>query len=123
MDWQISPAPGPLADGPRLGVITLRGDFDLYEGPRFAAELLAHIRAGNPNLVFDLGAVDYLDSCGVGIIIKLLQESRLAGGRLKFRGIHGSPRRVLEMSNVIRLLDEIPAASTHNDSPPAGGRA
>jgi anti-sigma B factor antagonist len=109
MEWIIM-ASDPAPAGSSAGeTIRLSGDFDLYEGPRFATEIMGHIRAGHHDLVLDMGAVDYLDSCGVGIIIKLLQQTRLAGGRLRVCGLHGSPRRVLEMSNVISLLEEVTA--------------
>ncbi len=101
MDWQIQETKAPDE------MVVLKGDFDLYEGPRFAAEMIGHIREGHHHVVLDLAGVDYLDSCGVGIIIKLLQQIRAVSGTLRFQGIHGTPRRVLEMSNVIKLLEEI----------------
>lgn len=116
MEWYLAPQTLPEGE-----VVILIGDFDLYEGPRFAREIVSHVQAGHTRLVLDLGAVDYLDSCGVGIIIKLLQQIRLAGGSLHFRGLHGTPRRVLEMSNVLNLLKELPAADAA--APLSAGKA
>ena len=107
MEWRIVTGQPGSPDPVRGETVVVSGDFDLYEGPRFAAELLSHIRAGHRDLVIDLSGVNYLDSCGVGILIKLLQEIRSGGGQLRFRGIQGTPRRVLEMSNVISLLKEL----------------
>jgi anti-sigma B factor antagonist len=105
MDWCIAKENLPEGE-----LVSLNGDFDMYEGPRFAQEMIAHIRGGHARLVLDLSMVEYLDSCGVGVIIKILQLVRQAGGGLKLRGLHGTPRKVLEMSNVLSLLEELPSA-------------
>jgi len=87
--------------------IAAAGDCDLYEAPRFAADMLALIEAGARRLTLDFGAVAYLDSTGVGAIIRILQAARGRGAALRFRGIAGSPRRVLEMSGVLRVMLEL----------------
>jgi anti-sigma B factor antagonist len=103
MDWTITPGLKSAGE-----IVTLNGDFDLYEGPRFASEISVLIRGGQKYVVLDFSGVEYLDSCGVGVIIKLLQLMRSTGGVLRFQGIHGTPRRVLQMSNILSLLQEQP---------------
>jgi anti-anti-sigma factor len=62
--------------------------------------------SGVKKLRFDFTGVTYLDSSGVGAIIKITQASRRVSGELRFRGISGSPRKVLRMSNILSLLRE-----------------
>lgn len=86
--------------------VIIRGEFDLYAAPRFAAEVLPRIERGNTKICFDMSAVSYLDSSGVGALIKILQTGRRCSGNILFRGIRGSPRKVLRMSNILPLLQE-----------------
>jgi anti-sigma B factor antagonist len=87
-------------------VLALKGDFDLYGAPAFTKAMLGEIAGGWRAVTLDFSSLEYLDSTGVGSIIRLVQALRAAGGRLSCRGLHGSPRKVLEMSNIIALLPE-----------------
>ncbi len=84
--------------------VKLRGDCDLYDAPRFKAEMLKKIESGEDGLLFDMSGIAYLDSTGVGAIIAILQAAKRRGLDLRFAGISGSPRRVLEMSSILPLL-------------------
>ena len=101
MDWTVS-------EGETEGALRVRvvGDCDLYAAPRFAADMLGRIGAGARRLSLDLSGVEYLDSTGVGAIIRILQEARKTGTWLGFSGIAGSPRKVLRMTNILALLRE-----------------
>lgn len=101
MEWTVSEA-----DEKGFENVVVKGDCDLYSGPAFARELLVRIAEGTRRLRIDFTGVDYLDSTGVGGIIRLLQEARKRGCELRFRGIAGSPRRVLRMSNILSLMKE-----------------
>jgi anti-sigma B factor antagonist len=101
MEWMIA---GQDAQG--FLEIRIEGDCDLYGAPRFATELLDKIAGGARRLRLDFAGVGYLDSTGVGAIIRLLQAVKKAGGELRFKGIGGSPRRVLKMTGILRLMRE-----------------
>ena len=59
-------------------------------------------------MVLDFTEVRYLDSSGVGALIRLLQKAKSIGGEIRVANLGGMPRKVLEMSNVIRLLKVFP---------------
>jgi anti-sigma B factor antagonist len=86
--------------------VVLKGDCDLYSAPGFAKAMLARIAEGSYALRFDFTGVDYLDSTGVGAIIRILQEAKRRGCEVRFAGIGGSPRKVLKMSNILALMRE-----------------
>ena len=69
--------------------------------------MLARIEAGEKCLQFDLSGVAYLDSSGVGSIVRILQAARAVGAKIRFSGIRGTPRRVLELANILPLLAEV----------------
>jgi anti-sigma B factor antagonist len=58
--------------------------------------------------VFDLSALDYMDSSGVGALVSCLTLIRKAGGELRLAG--ASPRiwRILTMTGVDKLLQAYP---------------
>ncbi len=101
MEWNTT-----VTDGEGFARIGLRGDCDLYDAPTFARAMLARIEAGEGALHFDFSGVAYLDSSGVGAIVKIVQAARRVGAKVRFSGIRGSPRRVLELSNILTLLSE-----------------
>lgn len=91
-------------------VLAMSGECDLYSAPLFAASILAMIHKGARKLEIDMSKIHYLDSTGVGSIIRIIQAMRERRGRVRFRGIAGMPRRVLRLSNVMSLLEEREAA-------------
>jgi anti-sigma B factor antagonist len=101
MEWIIS---SPDPEG--FENVALKGDCDLYAAPSFAIAMRDRIAKGSKRLRFDLSEIEYLDSSGVGAIIRILQEGRLRGIELRFRGVKGTPRKVLRMSNILPLLHE-----------------
>ena len=92
--------------------VRVLGECDLYNAPRFAQTMLERLAKGAKRIRIDMSGVSYLDSTGVGSIIKILQASRVMGREVRFSGITGSPRKVLVMSNIISLMkiDEPKAA-------------
>ncbi len=94
----------PVRDGGAL--VHLRGNCDLYSAPKFKASILERIEAGASRILIDMSEIDYLDSTGVGAIISILQAARRAGGEVRFQGLRGSPRRLLERTSILPLMKE-----------------
>jgi len=53
-----------------------------------------------PNIVLDATEVTFLDSAGVGVLVRLLHRTRGASGDLKLCGL---PRRIADMLRITRL--------------------
>jgi anti-anti-sigma regulatory factor len=68
--------------------------------------MLHLVEAGEPAMEFDAKALSYLDSTGVGAIIRIPKAARDKGAVVRWRGIAGMPRRVLQMSNILPLMRE-----------------
>jgi anti-sigma B factor antagonist len=101
MEWIVS-----TPDSSGFENVSITGDCDLYAAPGFAKAMQERIAGGAKKLRFDLSRVDYLDSTGVGALIRILQEAKRSGCELRFRGIDGSPRKVLKMSNILVIMKE-----------------
>jgi anti-anti-sigma factor len=87
-------------------LIKIAGDCDMYNAQEFFAGVAKGISAGYINIYLDFSGVMYLDSSGVGAIIKIIRQSKEKRVNLKFRGITGMPRKVLRMSNILTLISE-----------------
>lgn len=93
-------------------VVTPVGDLDLYASVGFCNAVIARLDSGVRRMVIDLGGVRYLDSSGVGALIRLLQKARTIGGELRVANLSGTPKKVLEMSNIITLLKPAPSVAS-----------
>src|SRR5688572_25076351 len=99
MEWTIDAKTGA---GPIF--VRVVGEMDLYNAPKFAQAILAHINTGGRKLLIDMTGMHYLDSSGVGALIRIIQQMTQVQGDVRFTGLGGSPRKVLEMSNIISLM-------------------
>lgn len=91
-------------DAGGFDTVFLHGDCDLYSAPKMRNAVVKRIDTGMRRLRLDFEGVSYLDSTGVGAIIQILQAMKVVSGDVVFRGLHGAPRKVLELSNVISLM-------------------
>jgi anti-anti-sigma factor len=87
-------------------LVKISGDCDMYSAQEFFLSVMEKINSGFASIYLDFSGVVYLDSSGVGAIIKILKQSKEKNVDLKFRGISGTPRKVLRMSNILTLIKE-----------------
>ncbi len=64
-------------------VFEVRGEVDLYSAPQLKQAVYETIDAGRTKLVFDLNALDFMDSTGLGILVASLKRLTTEGGQLK----------------------------------------
>jgi len=87
-------------------IVKISGDCDMYNAQEFFSGVTEKMNSGFINIYLDFSGVIYLDSSGVGAIIKILKQSKEKKVDLRFRGINGTPRKVLRMSNILTLIKE-----------------
>ena len=81
------------------GRITIGRDCQHLE---WAAENL--VREKQKKIIFDLAAVTYIDSTGIGIIMMSAGHLKEAGGALRVAGATGHVEQVLKMTNVHQIV-------------------
>jgi anti-sigma B factor antagonist len=84
----------------------ISGDCDLYNASDFLGQVTDKINAGYKSICIDFSGVHYLDSSGVGSMIRIMQISKSKKMDIRFRGIAGTPRKVLKMSNILSIIKE-----------------
>ncbi|MCL1817367.1 MAG: STAS domain-containing protein [Spirochaetaceae bacterium] len=87
-------------------LVKVAGDCDMYSVREFFTEVTGKMVRGFMSVSVDFSKVIYLDSSGVGAIIRIIRLSKEKNIDLKFRGITGTPRKVLQMSNILTLIKE-----------------
>jgi len=86
-------------------VVAPVGELDLASVPRLRQEVLNLLGAGARDVVLDLGAVDFIDSVGLGGVVAVAKRVRGAGGR--FRLARPDPRvwEVFSLVGLDRVFD------------------
>jgi anti-sigma B factor antagonist len=91
-----------------ITVVTCSGR--IVEGPESAA-LREHLEgpSQDPCVVLNFGAVDFIDSSGLGLLVRLLTRSRAAGGDLKVCEVSSRIREVLRITRLDTLFEMPPS--------------
>ena len=89
-------------------VFSPQGDLDLYTSVAFFNSVLTRFDRNTNQLVVDFSGVQYLDSSGVGALIRLAHHAKAISGTIQLVNLGGTPKKVLEMSNIIRLFTIAP---------------
>lgn len=96
-----------------VSVVSARGEVDVFTAPDLDSELDALIAAGSARLVVDLTDVAFLDSTGLGVLVKALKHAREAGGWLHLVVTSDRIRKIFEITG---LDASIPIFDTAQDA-------
>lgn len=94
-------------------VVSVTGDLDYATYTRLESELGDVVADAPPELVVDLAAVTYCDSCGLRVLLAAAQQQRRIGGGFTLRAASGQPRRALRLTG----LDVVLGGSDPADAP------
>ena len=93
-------------------IIDVRGRFTLIEGEAIH-ELLADLfREGRRQLLLNFREVSYLDSSGVGQLVRALYTARRNGAELKAVDLSPRSREVLRLTNLHTVFADFPDEQT-----------
>jgi anti-sigma B factor antagonist len=91
-----------------VAVIRGEGRLNMVSAPRLREAVSEAVAAGRPRIVVDLSAVDFMDSSGLGALVK---TTRQAGGDLRIAAPSEQVTMVLKLSNLDRILTSYASAS------------
>lgn len=94
----------------RDGLVVCRicGELDSSNSRELLDSLDREVSAGNSRVVFSLAELDYIDSSGLGALVKCLKQSRASGGDVKLCGLKPEVKKVLELTRLDRIFDIFP---------------
>jgi anti-anti-sigma factor len=73
--------------------------------PELATAAAELINSGDPRLVIDLTAVNYVDSAAIGCLMDLYRQAAAAGGTLKLAGVQKRVETMLTMTGAHHFLE------------------
>lgn len=93
----------PQRVGPHT-VVGVAGELDVASAPLLRDTLLGLLNRGAPSLVVDLRAVTFIDSTGVGSLLRIHHRQGLLGGVVHFVADQPAVLRVLEVMQLTGRL-------------------
>ncbi|RAY17188.1 anti-sigma factor antagonist [Actinomadura craniellae] len=87
-------------------VVELAGELDVAALPLFHQEI-ERVCAGTPapRVIIDLSAVTFMDSCGLGGLVRAWKQIGGPGGRLVLAGVNGRVREVLRITGMLAAFE------------------
>lgn len=86
-------------------VFSLKGNLDALTAPSLKREIEALLAARRINVVFDLSALELIDSSGVGAIVSLFKRVRTLQGDVKIARLSGQPAEIFKLLRLDRAFD------------------
>ena len=84
--------------------VAVRGEIDIATSDELRSALLALSDQGARQVTVDLSDLDFIDSTGLGALIRVLKHYRELGGDLKLASPTRPVRKVLEITSLDKLF-------------------
>jgi anti-anti-sigma factor len=94
----------PVAASDSVNILPLRGEIDLHISPHVENSLAAIIRSHPKHLVVDFSGVTFIDSSGLAVLIRAMQNVKEYGGKLTLSGVSEDVRPIFEMARLDQLF-------------------
>ncbi|MEO0360517.1 MAG: STAS domain-containing protein, partial [Pseudomonadota bacterium] len=95
-------------------VIRAEGRVDSSNAAELEGAAMAALRESEGGLVFDLGALGYMSSAGLRVLLVALKACKARGGRVGLAAPQPNVLKVLEMSGFAKMFalgDDVPEAA------------
>lgn len=86
-------------------VVSLSGDLDMASASKLFDCLQRLVNSHVPTIVVDLSGLEFCDSSGLGVLLRVHQRAKEHRTRLVLRAPTPTVRRVFEVTKTDRLLD------------------
>ncbi len=88
-------------------VIMLSGDLDLATAPELR-NALQEALTERPNLVLNMSDLRFLDSTGIGVLVRIHKKTSAVGGVLAFAEVPSNVVKILEVTCLDRIFPVYP---------------
>ena len=85
--------------------IILQGTIYVEDAKEMTEKLVALIESGQTRLLIDLSLVEYIDSSGLGMLIRIQKIAVRNGGNVVLKGVQGLVRELFEMTRLTALFN------------------
>jgi len=97
---------GPQQEREDIVEVAPKGDLDMASVSQM--KLQDYLNAGRVKLVLDLEGIEYIDSAGLGEIVRSMKRAREAGGDLRLCGVHGQVGKIIEITGLHKAIAVYP---------------
>ena len=89
-----------ITESHEVTVVSLTGDLDTASAPQLKATLEDLLARAKTRLVLDLFGVAYIDSAGLGELVRAMKGARECAGDLRVCALRGDVLRIFEMTRL-----------------------
>ena len=105
-----------MTTGRPVMVQQLPAILDAQGSQAFFHEIAPHLESDRPCLVFDFSEVRHLDSAGVELLLRCIEEAMKRNGDVKLAAVSPEMASLLEMTRVDRLFEIFDSCSNAVES-------
>ena len=91
------------------GVVALRGELDVADAPGVAAYLVTAAAVYGPWFIVDLAGLDFIGAAGLGVLVRVLKQTRRSGGDLPLAAPQDLVRKVLAAAGLADVFSVYPS--------------
>lgn len=104
-----------------VSILDVAGRLTSFEVGALRDAIARLLKEGRKNIVLNLGALDYLDSSGIGELARSYVSVVKKGGEMKVVGLSAKVEEVLKITQLFRVFPEFPSEAEAVDSFPESG--
>jgi anti-sigma B factor antagonist len=101
-----------------VSLVEVSGRLTSFEGQAFREAIQQLLRNGHTNIVLNLTALDYLDSSGIGELVRNYLAVVKKGGAMKVVGLAPKVEEILKVTQLYQVFPEFPDEASALDSFP-----
>lgn len=92
----------------KVTLVDVSGRLTSFESKAFREMIHSELRKGNRNIVLNLTGLDYLDSSGIGELVRNYLTVVKKGGAMKVVGLAPKVEEILKVTQLYQVFPEFP---------------
>ena len=106
-----------------VALVELTGRLTSFEGKAFRDMISSLVKNGQTNIVLNLSSLDYLDSSGIGELVRNYMTVVKKGGAIKVVGLAPKVEEILKVTQLYQVFPEFPDEASALESFPSAQRS
>jgi len=86
-------------------VLTLNGRLDLASGTTLKEQVKSQLKKGNTMIHLNLAQVDFINSSGLGSLVSIMKEVRMAKGRFTVSNLASYVQEIFEITQLSHIFE------------------
>lgn len=88
-------------------LIRLKGDLDVYSEEDFRDFIENNISPENKDIIIDIEELDYLDSTGLGMFMKIYNDNKEKGKKVKIINPKDNIKKLFEITDLTEIFEMV----------------